>query len=123
MVVNVPDRDELGRFVSWAKKKGGEALDNIKKGTAKPFRDVAKGATFVADVIEPVEDPDEQEDVQDPSIRRAELLSGMGKKMDSMSMTVERKVAPLPKKEYTPPTGPAQKRKQGPWSMERKAGW
>jgi len=101
MEVNVPDRDELGRFTSWAKKKGGEALDSIRKGAASTLENIGRGANMAADAVAPVEAPDEAEDLEAPSVTKAKL------RMDRLSK----------------PVGPAMKGKHKPWSYESKKGW
>lgn len=51
MEANVPDRDDLGRFTAWAKKKGGEAIDSIRKGAGDAARSISVGADKVADEL------------------------------------------------------------------------
>ena len=113
MEANVPDRDELGRFTAWAKKKGGEAIDSIRKGAASSLQNIGKGANLAADAVAPVEAPDEAEDKQDPSVGVANaMLDGVEPK----NLMMKRKVR-------TVPTGPAKKPSYKPWNMEKTKGW
>lgn len=109
MEANVPDRDELGRFVSWAKKKGGEALDSIKQGVGDAARTVSVKADEVADKLGAA--PQARDFMEtDAELEAAEPEN----KKHRFDMKVGRTSRPV---------GPAKKPSYKPWSMEPKRGW
>lgn len=107
MGANVPERDELGRFMSWAKKKGGEAVDNIKKNAGGIARSVSVKADEVADKLGAPPQARDGMDTDD------ELETAERHMMKKTVMS----------KPDQPGIGMDVKPKYKPWTMEKKKGF
>lgn len=109
MEANVPDRDELGRFTAWAKKKGGEAIDSIRKGAGDAARSISVGADKVADELGAA-----------PRVRPGMETDDELESAEPKNLMMKRKVRTIGP---DVPAGPAKKPSYKPWNMESKKGW